>query len=452
MKMDQLIVTIFSAICFVAIAQIPIARVCRRNPVIRSWKYLIIMLSLLWGLFFVIRVYTLRDLPGARADSTTHEFNAHKIADYIRAGDVRSAFSMGGIGNYGFDFAVGTIYAFTNAPDQAVMALFTLMAFSGLLTLLDVLARSTQATAMPFWVVVIVCAYPEALFFASDTLKEGPVLWGACNMLRLIVPDPTRKGVRRWIAPIAGTATFMFLRPHIAFMWLMAIGATVIIKQRRWGLAFLMLIVISLAGLLMVLMAPLQFRAVLQRGMFETLEGSVHMTGIDVGGSQIFYDTGAPIPAVTGATLLFLRPFPWEAPHWIAFLAGAEAWFLTTVMIISWLNLRHWRRFATRPLMLTSLIVAILMAFFFTYIPNLGLVVRQRIQFFPAMMVLAATPGLIRRSRLYQPQLQSGFPLPIRPAKQRIIPVGARPMAIPALRPPLPRRFTVTAPRRPPPH
>ncbi|HTQ40754.1 MAG TPA: hypothetical protein VMJ32_17160 [Pirellulales bacterium] len=443
--MDHLFLCIIVAIVMVALMLWRVQRACRANAVIAQWAPVLVASALLWGVIFVIRVHFLAEVSGARADSIFHEYRAHEIAQLIRVGDLQGALSQGGIGNFGFEFVVGVIYAFTNAPAEVVMGFFTLMAFSGLLTLLDVLVRSTQAVHIPFWLVAIVCLYPEGIFFSSDTLKEGPVLWGACTMLRLVVPDPTKKGLRRWLVPWIGAGVFMFLRPHFAFIWLVAIGAAQVIKQKRWGVALLTVGGICISGLLIMALAPNQVNALLHGSLLESLEGSTRMSSGDIGGSQIIYDVGAPIPEVTGLSLLFLRPFPWEAPHWVAFLAGAEAWFLTTLMIISWLNLRHWSRYMFCPLMLTAILATIAMAFIFSYIPNLGLVVRQRMQFFPAMIVLAATPGLIRRSPLYQPQQRLGTPLAMQPAMAGA-PVRIRPATSPLYGSPVARRLPV--PRR----
>ena len=160
--------------------------------------------------------------------------------------------------------------------------------------------------------------------------------------------------------------------------------------------------------------------AAYERGIVSTLEGGLLAQSKDVGfgtGSQIRYTDSTPIPVVTGLTLLFLRPYPWEAPHIIAILAGAEVLVLTSIMIVSWLSLSNWRKHMFRPLMFTSILVTLFLAFFFSYLFNMGLVVRQRIQFFPALIALAATPSLIKRSPAYAVagrSVRPGYPANLR--------------------------------------
>ena len=408
--MNQLILTIIVAVILLAAFQWPIAKACRKNPAIAKWRPVLLLFSVLWVIWFVIRVYYLDDLPGARADSIYHDQVAHQVADFIRAGDMQSAFQLTGVGNVGFEFVVGVFYAVTGAPTVVAIGICTLLAFCGLLTLLDVVIRSTQATSVPFWVVFIICMYPEALFWSTDLLKEGPLIWGMCTMLRFVVPDPTKRGISRWRAPLAGTIVFMFLRPHIAFAWLVAIGMTKLIKQKQWLFGAVIFSCAVVSVILMAVLAPRLMGVMAQRGLLDTLDRSIQsLTARDAGGSAISYQEGSPIPIVSGAVLLFLRPFPWEAPHAIGLLAGAEVWILTTVAVFSWMNLKNRRRFLFSPMMLTSLFTLLFLAFFFSWMYNLGLMVRYRIQAFPALVVLAATPGLVRRS-------------PVRPGASRVAP------------------------------
>ena len=234
--MTSIILTSLVAIVLALAMQLPVARVCRKNPAIAQWKPLLIAMSIGWGLFFAVRVIIFAENEAIRTDAIHHEAVAQEVASFLRGGDLQSALRFFGVGNEGFEFCVGIIYAITRAPQVVLIGFFTFMAFCGLLTLLDVLARSTQATRIPFWLVCLIGLYPEALFWATDLWKEGLVIWGMCTMLRFIVPDPTKRGSRRWVAPILGTLVFAFLRPHIAFAWLVAIAIAQIVKQRRWGL------------------------------------------------------------------------------------------------------------------------------------------------------------------------------------------------------------------------
>ncbi len=426
-------------VCIVAmllplVMQIPIARACRKNAAIAAWRPVLIAAAIMWGLIYGLHLSLIEDSVMVRKDGYSHNRTAWEIASFIRAGDFESVKQTFGISNQGFDFCIGVIYSLIGPQQEVVIGLFYFLAFCGLLTLLDMVSRSTGARQIPFWVVCMVMFYPEALFWGSELYKEALVLWAVCTMLRFVVPDPTKRGVRRWIAPTFATMVFAFVRPHIAFFWLLAIAVAQIVKRRKFVLGLFAGGGAAASFLLMMVLVPGVMRAAMDRGVISTLEEGVREQSRDAGegtGSTIRYGESRPIPVVTGLTLLFIRPYPWEAPHIIAFLAGAEFWLLSTIMVFSWLNLRNRRKYIFQPLMLTAVFATLFLAFFFSYMYNLGLMVRQRMQFYPAMITLAATPSLIRRSDQYRLQGRTshyGMPL-MRPMAGRM-PL-ARPMALP---------------------
>ena len=59
----------------------------------------------------------------------------------------------------------------------------------------------------------------------------------------------------------------------------------------------------------------------------------------------------------------------------------------------------EWRRIFRNPAIWVACLVCIPFFAFFTYTVNEGLIVRQRIQLYPALLVLLATP-ILQRSEL----------------------------------------------------
>jgi hypothetical protein len=436
--MPEVILTICVSVIMVALMWWAVIRLCRKNRVIAAWRPLLLGFAVVWGSFFVVYAHYLQlVIPVvAKADSGAHEINARDAADRLRAGDFRSAFERGWFSNQGFELYVGMIYAITRVPEDAVIGWFGFMAFCGLLTLLDVLVRATNATRVPFWVVLFIGLYPEGMIWSLDMLKEGPALWGLCTMLRFVVPDPTLKGARRWVAPVAGTVVFMLMRPYTAVPWLAAMVGAHVIKRRQWGTAILSSLGLAAAFSLALAMIPGIWTRITERGLINYFEGTflANMSASGLGGSGVTYDQGmgTPIPFVSGLIMMFLRPFPHEAPHFIAFVSGMEVWVLTSIMVVSWLTFRGRLKLLSKPLILVCLFATLALSFVFTYQINLGTMVRVRMEFFPALIVFAASPGLARSAQFLARQgVHYGFqPAPIAT-------VVSRPMSAPVG---LPRR------------
>ena len=102
------------------------------------------------------------------------------------------------------------------------------------------------------------------------------------------------------------------------------------------------------------------------------------------------------IPILSGLTLIFLRPYPTEIHNAVAFFAALEIWILSCLALIGWLLLRRRSEALTTPFVITLMVTTLIIAFLFTYMYNMGLLVRQRLQVLPAVVGLAVFPYLIR--------------------------------------------------------
>jgi len=236
------------------------------------------------------------------------------------------------------------------------------------------------------------------MFWTIANLKEGPVLWGIAMMLGATVAYPGPSGLRRPIMPaFLGFAVVAFLRPHIAFAWLAAIVAAIAIHRRDFTAAVLLPLGIGLAAVVSFFVLrsanPEITDSFSDYGVVETMEDRYEMHNWR--GDTAIQRTGAPIPVVSGLALIFLRPFPYECTDLLALFAGAEAWGLTLLILVGWGRLRQRSDTLGIPLVTTSLIVILFLAFFFSYSYNLGGVVRQRLQVFPAVIALAAVPYMV---------------------------------------------------------
>ncbi len=80
-------------------------------------------------------------------------------------------------------------------------------------------------------------------------------------------------------------------------------------------------------------------------------------------------------------------------------LAGLEIWILSFVGAIGWLFQRDRWKLLVTPFVTTLLVATFLIAFEFSYMYNMGLLVRQRLQILPAVLCLAVLPYLIETGK-----------------------------------------------------
>ena len=116
------------------------------------------------------------------------------------------------------------------------------------------------------------------------------------------------------------------------------------------------------------------------------------------GGSKIGYGSEGAIFFLSGFTSIFFRPFPWEIRSLRVLISSAETWAVTILLIYGWLRLTPFeRKLALKtPAIQAAILVCMVFSVFFTYLPNEGLMVRQRVQMIPALLVLSFFPLFLR--------------------------------------------------------
>jgi hypothetical protein len=124
---------------------------------------------------------------------------------------------------------------------------------------------------------------------------------------------------------------------------------------------------------------------------YETLSGLDDANREPIFGSK-------PIPIVSGLVLILTRPWPTEVNAIDAFLAGMEVWVLGVFGLVNWKLARGKCRLGLHPALVTHLVLLLLMGFFFSYMYNMGLAVRQRLMCFPAILAIYTWPLMTRHS------------------------------------------------------
>jgi hypothetical protein len=254
--------------------------------------------------------------------------------------------------------------------------------------------------------------------FGKDSwiaLGLGLTAYGYSLMLK------TRSPAGLWQLSL-GATLIAVVRPHIAVTVAGAMAFSYLwgLMQARRGSVLTKLAMVVLLIATFSLFASLAYRFL---GMSEVSADSMQEyartkgQGNAVGGSAVEIQVA---PGVAGTLMAFprgivrvlLQPFPWEIHNFNAGLAASENLF------ILWLVLSHANRLprlllgiGREPYLLFSGTLACALLLMFSFLPNLGLLSRQRAQLLPFLFVplVAAEAVRQRGARLADTRLRAAF-------------------------------------------
>lgn len=379
------------AVLFLAL-ELLILAVCRRNAALTRWYYFLATLPIIWLVVAVVKAEyseTFNWIP----DSIDHDIAARHIADLISSGKFGLAVRDLRANNYGFRFVLGLAYAFAGSPPPvAAYIVNSAIALSALILFLDVVCHSSRAESISPYGVLLVGLLPTALFWATAINKEALMLLGVSLMLRLVQHFESDAEFRTGLAaPILGLLICGFLRPHVAMCWFAGIVSGIVISKRNYAV-----VVIACLACPLLFLAFKSFKSdIVERfeseGVTETMTN--YQKGAWGGGSEV-KRTRDPIPFFDGMAMLLLRPYPDDIHNAAALLTSIEIWIITGSLIVGWLIHGNRRGLVQVPLTVCAIMSLISLSFFFTYMQNLGYMSRQRLQAFPAILILTLGPFL----------------------------------------------------------
>ena len=380
-----------------------------KTVALQRWVAFLFCMAMIWSLFGVgKRLYIDQVFPPV--DAVRHDREARQVAAALRQGSLGSVVGRIAPGNRAYQVGLGIFYALTGASELVAYLVNGGLAFWALVAFLSILARVSGVVRLPFWIVILVAALPSALFWSTTNLKEGCMLWGICMMLevtpfyqsralvRELAVSPGRSDRLPLVPFIAGAVVTCSLRPHIAIAWLGGILAGIGIWQRRLKVT----IACAAGGLLgMILFANLAPDLTARILTGEAISGleDFYQRREGLGVSAISFGERGPLPLLSGLPLIFLRPYPFEISNVTGLFAGLEIWTLSLIGLIGWVLTRDRLRALQTPFVITLLVTTLLIALEFSYMYNLGLMVRQRLQILPAVVGLALFPYLIGSSK-----------------------------------------------------
>ena len=307
------------------------------------------------------------------------------------------------------DGALGIFYHFTGGTHISIRALCAFMPFWGNL----VLIRLVYDGFKPFLplrnrVLTIFIAFaPSVVFWSGHSLKDPLMYWSICQVFAWVrhSESPIRA---RWsfFLFIIGASLGLSLRPHILLFWLMSVLFVKVFHRhffrRYWKHTIVLILVAPIfsGGVVKRMISPTSFEENVRLGE-KRMRHIIHR-GKKFSSIKATFDYGksGPIFILSGAKNILFRPILWRARSFRGLLSAVEIWMISLGIIVLWMRMtgKECRTILKNPSIWVAFLVLIPFCMFFTYLPNEGLIARQRIQVFPALLVLFATPIVQRQS------------------------------------------------------
>jgi len=338
-----------------------------------------------------------------RGDFLAYYADGLDIAESLRRFDTGPFFASPESWGTAFVQRVSGLVLFVVGPSiRAEFAIFAMFGTQGLILMAVSGARAFRG-ASARRIFLLLLAWPSLVFWPSSIGKEALMLLS----VGLLVYGWWGDGRQVKWAPLAGgIGLAMFIRPHIALMFGIAVGvAEWLAPFRRMTAGRLARGVVLLAAAIFV--GALSLRQLGIEANQEAIQTFIadRSARTAQGGSAFSSPSGAIAVPLAFVNVLG-RPFLWEAHNALAILSSLEVVFFWALL---WrrradvrLMVRHWRE--NRLLLLLVPLTAVLILFYGALVSNMGILARQRVVVLPLMFLIAeAAPSFRRRSGTDRP-------------------------------------------------
>jgi len=245
-------------------------------------------------------------------------------------------------------------------------------------------------------IILIFC--PSVVFWSCSSLKEALMYWSICHVYAFVMPSKSfRENCWSFFLFIVACFVGAGIRGHLIFFWVVSVLVVKVFQRGFWKW-----------GLILLFIMPLFLGQVRQKMRLDSFRSNVefaerYMDNYIRRDKPSTFDYGGrdPILVLDGAVNTLFRPFLWHFPNLRSVLSSIEIWTISLSILFLWMRMSNeeWRRIFRNPAIWVACLVCIPFFAFFTYTVNEGLIVRQRIQLYPALLVLLATP-ILQRSEL----------------------------------------------------
>ncbi len=376
-----------------------------------SVRFYTLLGGLLWVAYSWIAEHQIYEMLGLwRADSAIHWRLALRATAQLEMGKwpFHGAFPLS---NEAYVTYLALLHYYTGATSQGATTINGWLAFMGGLTLARTFSRCFPPFKMSstWWIAIVF--FPSTIFWATTNMKEGPVIWGICQMISTLEERSGSSRASLKPTQILGTGVVGILRPHICAVWIISIAAAMLLSRRVTKVAFVLLLVISIPLAYVATRQLAQISATNPSTVIDRMEDQAKGLSDPRQGSNIEYGSGGSIFFVSGFTALFFRPFPWALGSARTAICAVETWTITLLMIWAWWRLGSGPRrvLLQMPIIRAAIIASLFFSVFFSYVPNEGLLARQRVQFVPALLALSFLPVIFQRFQLWRANILRNY-------------------------------------------
>ncbi len=375
----------------------------------RTFRNKVIFGGVLWVLYCLASDQLLNLIFGTRADAAGHEWWAMRLVNAMEGGDWETVRAYLKPGNQLYHTYVALVFFLTGATVLTINIINGYLAFLGGL----VLARQFRSCWMDFWggklpsgplagvfnirkngwLFLLIIFFPSVIFWTSTNLKEGMMYWAICTVFSRI--RPAMGGLWGFASPsgVIAVAVGGLLRPHVMVAWAVAVASVSFFYRGSRSYAFLILISLPLLASSFRVQTDVDLMA--GKGLHYAYEHLASMAQ-NPAGSDIDLEGGRPTPFISGVAATFFRPLPWHVHSLRMAFSCVETWLTTLLMISVWLRMSGSERISMLklPEIGVAAVACCLFCIFLSFLPNDGLMVRQRVQVVPALLALLVLPYL----------------------------------------------------------
>lgn len=319
-----------------------------------------------------------------------HRAGSAAAAELLSTGASTSHSRVPGTG--AIDLAVGHFYIL-GAPVRVVGDYaFNILAVIGILLFwwaTHHLAgeRRTRYTAF-------VLLTPTLLFWNAGISKEAVMTLATGCMVAGIYLLTHRSVAPRGAAYLVlGVAIAGLVRPHVALLMMASATAGVALSAARFKAGTRRVVPLLVTAVCLLILLPMT-RALIdptgQRSFTEAAYAQAEKTAA-VGGRSSFESlpTRSVLDMPNALATVLLRPFPWEVRTVLQLLASVEATVIGGMLFAAlWGAVKRRTRFLRVPLVVMSSTFMLLFSAAFASFGNLGLLVRERMQVLPFVIIV----------------------------------------------------------------
>ena len=371
----------------------------------------------------VTQYFLIEVVYGGTADANRYHQYGSIVADSIRDGAFESHV-YGSEETTNMVTIVGWVYAVAGSGRLGGTIVFAAMALIGAF-LFDRAVRRAAPTLDLWRYSVLIYLVPAVLFWTATIGKDAWMLLMigmVANGFSLLIASRPRWSGIAWV--VLGLAGSSVIRPHVTLalvaslaigLLFMSVPAAGQASGRRRVLQLTALALAVAGATFLVANAERYFGAdLLNAG---SLEEVFEAEGRTSEGTVIaIRPVNTPLDVPLAAVTVLFRPFPGEAFNVLGILASLESLVLL-VLVGARLRLGVlFREMRRSPFVVFSLSYVLLFAVAFSNIENAGILVRQRGQVLPLLLVFAALPKLAATSRSVE-----GAPAPVPVERSRLL-------------------------------